>query len=296
MGALLTSSASQKVLSATWEMSTIMPSRFISRTTSLPKAGEAVVMLDALLGHVAGGIRPVVGVGVRQRHVADAQGVIVAQQAQAVLDRVAALNAHQRRDLAAAVRLLDILDAGGEHEIVGIFVDDVVLHRVDHLQSPVGGVVPLDVPRGHINGEELRGDAAFLQPNDVRMPGAGARADVQTVHGPAGDVVVRVDEHRGAVDAHHLGIGDGAVLGRQPSHCYKKEKKDHSKQNRRRPEPAGSRHSLIVLYFDFYAALLQFVSILARVLYPLNRERVALVAAKKLRKTGPLGKEWVFCF
>src|SRR5579864_3924424 len=37
-GALLTSNASQKVLSATWEISTIIPSRFISRTTCLPKS------------------------------------------------------------------------------------------------------------------------------------------------------------------------------------------------------------------------------------------------------------------
>src|SRR5207302_4847486 len=38
IGARLTSSASSKVLSETCEMSTIMPSRFISPTTSLPNA------------------------------------------------------------------------------------------------------------------------------------------------------------------------------------------------------------------------------------------------------------------
>jgi hypothetical protein len=37
-GALVVSIASKNVLSATCEMSTITPSRFISRTTSLPKA------------------------------------------------------------------------------------------------------------------------------------------------------------------------------------------------------------------------------------------------------------------
>src|SRR5262252_100493 len=37
-GAVLTSRASQNVLSATCEISTIMPRRFISRTTSLPKS------------------------------------------------------------------------------------------------------------------------------------------------------------------------------------------------------------------------------------------------------------------
>src|SRR6266478_2014780 len=37
-GAALTSNASQKVLSATCEMSTSMPSRFISSTTCLPKS------------------------------------------------------------------------------------------------------------------------------------------------------------------------------------------------------------------------------------------------------------------
>ena len=69
IGALLVSSASQKVLSATCEISTIMPRRFISATTSLPNGDEAVV---GLVG-VARRIRPVVAVGVGEGHVADAQ-------------------------------------------------------------------------------------------------------------------------------------------------------------------------------------------------------------------------------
>ena len=43
IGAVLTSSASQNVLSETWEMSTIMPNLFISLTISLPSGVSPVV-------------------------------------------------------------------------------------------------------------------------------------------------------------------------------------------------------------------------------------------------------------
>ncbi len=48
MGAWLVSSASQKVLSATCEISTIMPRRFISCTTSLPKGERPLLGLLAM--------------------------------------------------------------------------------------------------------------------------------------------------------------------------------------------------------------------------------------------------------
>src|SRR5207302_1615671 len=68
-GALLIAIASQNVLSATWDMSTIMPRRFISRTTCLPKSNR-LGMMDLGIVDVAGGISPVVRVGPAQGHVA----------------------------------------------------------------------------------------------------------------------------------------------------------------------------------------------------------------------------------
>ena len=55
-------------------------------------------------------------------------------------------------------------------------------------------------------------------------------------------------------------------------------------------------HPFIVLYFGFNAAQRQLVSILVRVLYPLNRERVALVESKQFFGNRPTQVEWVFCF
>ena len=78
IGALLVSSASQNVLSATCEMSTITPSRFSSRTTSLPNGGEAVVRRL-----VAGRVGPVGVDAVGQRQIADAETLVVAQDGQA---------------------------------------------------------------------------------------------------------------------------------------------------------------------------------------------------------------------
>ncbi len=100
---------------------------------------------------------------VRERHVADAERVVVAQQAQAVLDGVPALDAHQRGDLALLVNALDVVGRGGEHEIVGVARDDVVPHGVDHVERAIRGVIAFHVVGIHVDGEELRADAAFLE-------------------------------------------------------------------------------------------------------------------------------------
>jgi len=70
----------------------------------------------------------------------------------------------------------NVRGGGDEQKIVGIFLDDVVPHRVDHLQGAVGGVVAFDVAGG---------------------PGS------------AGDVVMRVDQDSGPVNPHDFGVADG---------------------------------------------------------------------------------------
>ena len=62
IGAVLTASASQKVLSATCETSIIMPSAVHLAYYLFAEIGEAVVMLDAGLVDIAGRIGPTVGI------------------------------------------------------------------------------------------------------------------------------------------------------------------------------------------------------------------------------------------
>ena len=96
-GASVTSSASPIVSGDTCERSTSMPSRFISRTTSSPNC-----VSPPCFGAIERGVGPVERHVVRERHVARAEVVVGAQRAERVLDRVAALDAEQRRDASRA--------------------------------------------------------------------------------------------------------------------------------------------------------------------------------------------------
>ena len=95
-GARLVASAWYMVRSATCEMSTIMPMRFISRTTCRPKSVMPSWCCDRSCRQVAAGIAELVGVRPGQRHVAHAQAVVVAQHADIAFYGMAALDAHQR--------------------------------------------------------------------------------------------------------------------------------------------------------------------------------------------------------
>ena len=66
----------------------------------------------------AAGVGPVGRVGVRERHVAHAQLVILPQQRERVLDRVPALDADHRGDLAGAVDAHDVVGRAGELQVV----------------------------------------------------------------------------------------------------------------------------------------------------------------------------------
>ena len=84
---------------------------------------------------------------------------------------------------------------------------------VDQLQRPVGRVVSLDVllwrPKPRRTAPPRR--RSFSRATSC-VAGSALGADVAPLHGVIRYVVVRVDQQRGAVHAHHFGIGDGAVL------------------------------------------------------------------------------------
>ena len=86
----------------------------------LAEGGEAVVVGTLGSVDVALGVGPAVGVEVGEGHVADAEGVVVAQEAKGVLDGVAAFDAHEGGDLVFAVGAHDVGGGGGEDEVVGV--------------------------------------------------------------------------------------------------------------------------------------------------------------------------------
>ena len=149
----------------------------------------------------------------RERHVAHAQVVEIAQQAQAVFDGVAAFDPNQRGDLMLIVRLADARRAGDEQKIVGILFDDIVPYGIDHLQRAIRRFIVLSIARGDVRGEELRAHAALLHARDIgHVSRRGGLADIHSIDREAGDVVMSVDESGGAMDAHHFLIGHGPLL------------------------------------------------------------------------------------
>jgi hypothetical protein len=95
---------------------------------------------------VARGVGPVVGVGVGERHVADAETVEVPQRSQRVLDGVPALDAHEDRDLTVALGAADVGHGGGGDEIGGMGGH----HALDEVDA-IQGYPP---PRAGVGGGE----------------------------------------------------------------------------------------------------------------------------------------------
>ena len=112
IGACDTRIASSIVSGDTWLRSTSMPSQFISLTTSSPKADRPPDF------GVSGTNRPTACSSMRERHVACTQTMEHAQVGERVVDRVAALHADERRDLALLVDPLDVV--GGQRELEGV--------------------------------------------------------------------------------------------------------------------------------------------------------------------------------
>ena len=164
-----------------------MPSRCISRTTSLPKARQPVV-----LGLVGRAVGPGSVGEVRQRHVARSQRIHLAQHRQAAADRLTAFHADQRGDLARTHCLLNFGGAGGKAHVARI-ARDQALGDVDLLERRLHGLRPgqtgIDIDR-----PELRADMAPAQPREVGLhrplPLAGSAVPVVSRKSKLGNHVV----------------------------------------------------------------------------------------------------------
>ena len=117
---------------------------------------------------IARRVRPVERVRPGQRHVADPEPVVVAQQPERIVDGVAALDAHQRRQLMVAVGNLDIGRGEGHPHPVGM-LRRLVIHRIDQIESTTG-VLSLVQIRLNPDRKKLRPEITFLRDSKLRLP------------------------------------------------------------------------------------------------------------------------------
>ena len=125
------------------------------------EGGEAVVVGDGGVVDVAGGVGPVVGVGPGEGHVTDAEAVVVAEEAEGVLDGVAAFDAHEDGEFSLLVRCDDLIGGGAELEFVGCAAD-LLEGGVDEFEGAAGGGVGGVLAGVDPDGEELRVEIALL--------------------------------------------------------------------------------------------------------------------------------------
>ena len=154
----------------------------------------------------AGRVRPLVGVRVRERHVAAAEAVERAQRVERVLDGVTALDAHEDRDLALALGAADVGGRRGEQQVAGVTLDLPVrdvdeIHgapqRTTALHRRLLGQLALDV-----DGEELGRDPAGLHAREIGVGARRARTEIVVAREDhRGDVVVAVDDDGLAMQA-----------------------------------------------------------------------------------------------
>ena len=182
-----------------------------------------------------------------QRHVADAQLVEHAEIGQGVLDRVAALDADQRGDLALAVDPDDVGRRGRPSER-----RRSRHHSPDHvdLLEGDGGAALVDERRRHVGRPELAADHSLLHAGDVRVDVLERAIGIhpgQVVERPLakhfGKVVVRVDHRHGAMKGHRAGeirvggLGAGGCrtdARRNHRHTHREHKRCHDSH---RPDP-----------------------------------------------------------
>ena len=155
-------------------MSTIMPRSFIVADDVAAEVGEA-----AVASGVARRVAPVVRVDVRQRHVARAVRVEVAQGVERVFDGVAAFDADEDRDLAVVLRGADAGRVGAERQLPGAAADFLL----DDVEETVGERrrAAVGVRRRDVGGEEGGGDAALLERPEVALRLGVVLVDVDVV-------------------------------------------------------------------------------------------------------------------
>ena len=186
-------------MSETCETSIIMPRRFISAITSRPKAVRPLWCGIAGIVQIAGGVGPVVGVGPGQRHVADAEGVVVAQQGKRVLNGVAALDAHKNGELAGGPRAKDIGRRGAQSEAVGVLAN-LLQDAFDECAGPLREA-PAPGRGFRPDGEELGREVALAGAVQVQHAAGERRGEVPGLVDKAlGSVGMAVDHEGGGVD------------------------------------------------------------------------------------------------
>ena len=126
----------------------------------LAEIGQAVV-----LRRVAGRVAPVGVDAVRQRQVADAEALVVAQDGEAVVDHVPAFHPHQRRELAGLVRRAHLGRRGRQHDLVRVLLGEAA-DVIDQDQRPLDRLGAGD-RAGHVDREERGVEAAFLDARQV---------------------------------------------------------------------------------------------------------------------------------
>ena len=162
-GAALSSTASSTALSEMCDTSTIIPIRFISRTSSRPELRQSIVGF---------GVRHRIGKGIRfemgQRHVANSHPVERAQYAETVGDQVAALEARQGGHFA---RFMDTLDIGrGIGELhVGAIGCYFTMKRFQTFQGAGKPCLRWIVLRLCIDTKKHSAQLAFLHPWDIEF-------------------------------------------------------------------------------------------------------------------------------
>ncbi len=153
----------------------------------------------ALVVHVAAGVANVVGVRPGERHVAHAQAVIIAQDADVAFDGVPAFHAQQRGELMLAMRGQDVLGAEGHHHLVGMAAR-LLVDRVDHVERALGFVAFIRL-RLDPDGKEFRAQIAGLDLVEIHVAGAGVLREIEIlVDETAGRVGVSVDDDGRIVD------------------------------------------------------------------------------------------------
>ena len=154
---------------------------------------------------------------VRERHVARAEPVELAERRQRTADLVPALDADQRGDFSFAMDADDVVGGVGHLEIVRISVHHAI-DDVDFLQSLADRLVAMNA-RIDEHRPELRADVALMKPRhvghqrDLPLVGAAGEpldASLVIVRELARQVVMPVDQRRRLEDSVdprlHLGI------------------------------------------------------------------------------------------
>ncbi len=176
-----------------------MPVRFISLTTSRPKSVRPLWCCDIFRVDVAAGVAQFVGVRPGQRHVAYAQPVVVAQNADVALDRVATLHTHQRGKFLLPMCAQNVLGAEGHHHLVGM-ASRLLVDGVNHVESALGLVAFVRLGLDP-DGEELRPQIAGLDLIEVHVAFAGVLREVEVlVHETPRRVGVSVNDEGGVMN------------------------------------------------------------------------------------------------